>query len=303
MLRWRLIGAAAIIIPVVTLCWLDFSWNFGRPGIWLLPLAVAIAIAASEEVLWLLRAKQLRPAGWACHVGTLLVLGTAGLSIWWPLDASAFSEDPSKWILFALAAGMVVSLISEMRRYEKPGWAIVHVGLTIFTIAYIGGLMSFVIRLRLVHSELPDGNAWGMIALLSMIVATKTSDAGAYFTGRLFGRTKLAPNLSPGKTVEGAIGGLVAAVFGAWVVFAVVAPQLTTSEPPAFWRLCLYAVCVAIAGMIGDLAESLFKRDMESKDSSTWLIGLGGVLDVLDSMLLAAPMALFFWEIGLVGPQ
>ncbi|TWT29453.1 phosphatidate cytidylyltransferase [Blastopirellula retiformator] len=302
MLGWRLIGAAAIIIPVITLCWLDFSWNFDRPGIWLLPLAVMIAVFAAEEVLGLLRAKQLRPAGWACHVGTLLVLGTAAMSIWWPFETPPTSMQ-SKWILFSLAAGMVLSLVSEMRRYEKPGWAIVHVGLTIFTIAYVGGLMSFVIRLRLVHSELPDGNAWGMIALLSMIVATKMSDAGAYFTGRLFGRTKLAPNLSPGKTVEGALGGLVFAVFGAWVIFALVAPQLTTSEPPAFWRLCLYAICVAIAGMVGDLAESLFKRDMESKDSSTWLIGLGGVLDVLDSLLVAAPMALFFWEIGLVGPQ
>ncbi|WP_081444991.1 phosphatidate cytidylyltransferase [Blastopirellula marina] len=303
MLRWRLIGAVAIIVPVVLLCWLDYSWNFDRPGIWLLPLAILIAIAASEEVLGLLRAKQLRPAGWACHVGTLLVMGSAGLSIFWPFAPATLPADSSKWILFALAASMVLSMISEMRRYEKPGWAIVHVGLTIFTIAYVGGLMSFVLRLRLMHSDLPDGNAWGMIALLSMIVVTKTSDAGAYFTGRFMGRTKLAPNLSPGKTVEGAIGGLIAAMFGAWIVFAVVAPQLTTSEPPAFWRLCLYAVCVAIAGMIGDLAESLFKRDMESKDSSTWLIGLGGVLDVMDSILVAAPMALFFWEIGLVGPR
>ncbi|MFI4874621.1 MAG: phosphatidate cytidylyltransferase [Blastopirellula sp. JB062] len=303
MLRWRLIGAAAIIIPVVLLCWLDYSWNFDRPGVWLLPLALLIAVAASEEVLALLRAKQLRPAGWACHVGTLLVMGGAGLSIFWPFDSAPVPGEPSERILFAFAAGMVLSMISEMRRYEKPGWAIVHVGLTIFTIAYIGGLMSFIVRLRLVHNDLPDGNAWGMIALLSMIVVTKTSDAGAYFTGRFLGKTKLAPNLSPGKTVEGALGGLAASVLGAWIVFAAVAPQLTTSEPPAFWRLCLYAVCVAIAGMIGDLAESLFKRDMESKDSSTWLVGLGGVLDVLDSMLVAAPVALFFWEIGLIGPR
>jgi phosphatidate cytidylyltransferase len=130
-------------------------------------------------------------------------------------------------------------------------------------------------------------------------------DIGAFTVGKICGRTKLAPRLSPGKTIEGAIGGLVFACFGSWVALAVIAPLIAPLPsgwvPPGRGWL-IYGVAVGATGMVGDLAESLIKRDMGTKDSSLWLPGFGGVLDLLDSVLLAAPVAYLFWSLRLVGP-
>ncbi|GAA4440599.1 phosphatidate cytidylyltransferase [Bremerella cremea] len=303
MLKWRLIGSIAIILPLCGLCWLDFNLNFGRPGLWLLPLVILLAVLAAEEVLDLLRAKQLRPIGWSCHLGTLTVMLTASLPIWWPSSQIPSQADQSEWVLYALAFGAILAIVGEMRRYEKPGASMIHLGLTIFAIFYVGGLLSFVVRLRLVEQGSPQGNAYGMVALLSMIVVVKISDIGAYFIGSNFGRTKLVPRLSPGKTLEGTLGGLATACLGSYLVFQVIGPWIAGAPIPSMplgWLL--FALLVSPAGMIGDLAESMFKRDMETKDSSKWLVGLGGVLDVLDSMLLGAPVALLCWELGIVGP-
>lgn len=303
MLKWRLIGSIAIILPLCGLSWLDFHYNFGRPGLWFLPLVLLLAVMAAEEVLNLLRAKQLRPIGWSCHVGTFLVLLGAALPIWWPFASVPDQADQAKWTLFALAFGAILAILGEMRRYEKPGQSMIHLGLTIFAIFYVGGLLSFVTRLRVVVQGDPDANAYGMLALLSMIVVVKISDIGAFFVGSALGRTKLVPRLSPGKTVEGTLGGLAASCLGSYVMFQWVAPWMLgrpLESIPLGWLL--FALLVSPAGMLGDLAESMFKRDMETKDSSTWLIGLGGILDVLDSMLLGAPVALMCWETGIIGP-
>jgi len=147
-------------------------------------------------------------------------------------------------------------------------------------------------------------NQWGMTALLSVIIIVKVSDSGAYTVGRTFGKHKMAPRLSPGKTIEGAIGGVITACLTSWLVFQFLVPVLV-DEPGSPTRLLatiVYGLIVAIAGMLGDLAESLIKRDCEQKDSSRWLPGLGGVLDVLDSVLAAAPAAFVCWAVGLVGP-
>lgn len=303
MLKWRLIGAIAIIVPLCGLCWLDYNYNFGRPGIWLLPLVLLLGVMAAEEVLDLLRAKQLRPIGWSCHMGTFIVIAAASLPIWWPSSNVPSQTNQAEWTLYALAFGVVLSILGEMRRYEKPGQSMIHLGLTIFSIFYIGGLLSFVVRLRLVQQGTEEGNAYGMLALVAMIVVVKISDIGAYFIGSNFGRTKLVPRLSPGKTLEGTLGGLATSCLGSYVMFEWVGPWMLGGEVttiPFGWLI--FALLVSPAGMLGDLAESMFKRDMETKDSSKWLIGLGGVLDVLDSMLLGAPMALLCWEVGIVGP-
>jgi phosphatidate cytidylyltransferase len=114
----------------------------------------------------------------------------------------------------------------------------------------------------------------------------------------------MTPRLSPSKTIEGAIGGVATACVSSWAFFQFVAPSLRGAAqyvPPAWLATMVYGLVLAIAAIIGDLAESLLKRDMERKDSSTWLPGLGGVLDVIDSILVAAPAAFVCWELGLVG--
>jgi phosphatidate cytidylyltransferase len=136
------------------------------------------------------------------------------------------------------------------------------------------------------------------------------SDTGQYAAGRAFGRHKLLPLVSPGKTWEGVAGGFVFAIAAAWLVFGWGARFIVTT-PNSFMKaieatggpiaITLFAVTVAAAGIIGDLAESMLKRDAGVKDSSTWLPGFGGVLDLLDSLLAAAPVAYAFWAFGIVG--
>src|SRR5262249_23121064 len=112
------------------------------------------------------------------------------------------------------------------------------------------------------------------------------------------------PVLSPGKTWEGAVGGIATACVTSWVFFRFATPAIagSVSAAPSTPTALIYGAALALAGMIGDLAESLLKRDMERKDSSTWLRGLGGVLDIIDAPLVAGPVAWMFWQLGLMGP-
>ena len=116
-------------------------------------------------------------------------------------------------------------------------------------------------------------------------------DAGAYFAGRRYGRRKLAPRISPSKSVEGAIGGLAAGTVGALLakgVFDLFWPALSA---PLGWRAAaLMGLLVSVAGMIGDLVESLLKRDAHTKDSGQMLPGMGGIMDRIDSPLLGIPV-------------
>jgi phosphatidate cytidylyltransferase len=126
-------------------------------------------------------------------------------------------------------------------------------------------------------------------------------DTGAYTVGRIFGRHKMAPRLSPGKTIEGAVGAIIFACLGAWLSFRYLIPAMSPTEIPAAipggWAI--YGVLVGVVGLFGDLAESFIKRDVGRKDSSTWMPGFGGVLDILDSLLLAAPVAWLCWILGI----
>ena len=126
------------------------------------------------------------------------------------------------------------------------------------------------------------------------MATAKGSDIGAYTMGRIAGRNKLWPRLSPNKTIEGAIGGLAFGVLASLIVssvarFALRAPCLGWLESIAF------GLVVAPAAQLGDLMESMIKRDCAVKDASSAVPGFGGVLDVLDSLLFAAPVAYGFW--------
>jgi phosphatidate cytidylyltransferase len=304
-LRWRLISATIIISVLLALIWLDFKLVFFvQPGGCLLPLLLLISVLGTEELLSLLAAKDQRPIASIAYLGNIAVPVAVG----WPivagmagLPAGLFSRlSPVGLPLVVLALAIVLIFVGEMARYQRPGNSIVQAALGVFAILYIGLLIGFWAVLRL-HR----GNDWGMMALVSMLLVTKMADTGAFATGKLLGRHKMMPVLSPGKTWEGAIGGIATACLTSWLFFHFAGRSIVVSSTyiePAVAASIAYGVLLAIAGMIGDLAESLLKRDMGRKDSSTWLPGLGGILDIIDAPLVAGPVAWLCWTLGLFGP-
>lgn len=308
MLRWRLLSAAVIIAILLGLLHLDFHHApRGASGAWLVPLGILFTVLGVAEVLDLLSTQGLRPVWWSTLSGSVLVFVGACAPVAWPLLLGrTYPADcplgKLGWALAGLAVGVGLAFVGEMRRYREPGGVIIHVALSVFVIAYVGLLMSFVVLLRLFHDH-----AWGMVALISVVLVVKMADTGAYATGRLFGKRKLAPRISPGKTVEGLVGGFLAASLAALLFAWFLVPRLVGAEAAAnsgpWWGWLIYALLLTLVGLIGDLAESLLKRDMGRKDSSRWLPGLGGVLDILDSILFAAPIAHLCWSAGLIGPR
>jgi phosphatidate cytidylyltransferase len=303
LLKLRLLSATVIISGLIGLLYLDYQYPCGAPGIWLLPLAMIVAVMMIYELLDLWRDRPDRPAPWPLYVGAPLTILLTAAPLLWTLIGRPYPADcllgRLGWPLMGMVAGFALALIAEMARYTKPGHSTGSIALSVFAIGYAGLLMSFLVSLRL----LPDPQ-WGMAAVVSVIVIVKLSDTGAYFTGRAMGRHQMAPVLSPKKTIEGAVGGIVFACLGAWICRAWIVPRLVDADQPrgSLGGWLLYGLVLAAAGMLGDLAESLLKRDMQRKDSSSWLPGLGGVLDILDSIVLAAAPAYLCWASGLVGP-
>jgi phosphatidate cytidylyltransferase len=304
MLRWRLTLGTLLIAALVALCWLDHTAEI--PGIWLMPVLLAFGILATQELLQFAEAAGLHPSREATYCGNLLVL----ISPWmmWLAFSLAKARGWSNLELFtqpfvrlgfslvAMAAAVLVVFLVELIRYRQPGGVLANIASAVFVIGYVGLMLAFVVQLRL---------DYGVGALASLVIVVKMCDTGAYFVGRLIGRHKLIPRVSPGKTIEGSIGGLVAAVFASYATFTWLVPIATPryfdlpAAAPRGWLV--FGLAVGLAGMIGDLAESLLKRDVGKKDSSTWLPGFGGVMDILDSVLLAAPLAYLCWAMGIVG--
>lgn len=300
MLRWRLIGAAAILAPFLLLLWADYQHNLGHPGIWMLPVGLLVIGLATSDLLGLYSAKGYHPAAWPVYAGNLLIMFFSAMPLWWRNYPSDCPLGKPGWILVGLALAVGLVLVYEMRRYQRPEQALERVSLSLASFSLLGVLFSFIFQLRLVGD-----NGVGMVAMLSLIVVVKFSDVGAYTAGRLLGRTKLVPRLSPGKTWEGAVGGVALAMLASWVVFAHLGPRLApeASWEQPLWAVLAYGGLLAIAGVGGDLTISLLKRDAGQKDSGNWIPGLGGALDVIDSLLMAAPVAYLFWIAKLVTPQ
>jgi phosphatidate cytidylyltransferase len=194
------------------------------------------------------------------------------------------------WIDAPLAAAGVlfVSLfgIAVWGRAPSEG-PLAAVAITMFGVLYCGATLSFAYALR--HHRWIVDAAGGTALVLYPIVLTWLTDTGAYFVGRALGKRKLMPSVSPGKTVAGAVGGLVVAVAAsvAWNSLVLRPAAQLALTPLAALTLGLV---VGVAVQIGDLAESLLKREAGVKDSSTLLPGHGGILDRLDSIYFALPV-------------
>lgn len=304
MLKRRLISAAIIISVMIVLLWVDHYlgraevWN--RPGLVLALVTTITAVLASSELIRMWRASACEGLSYTVSVGgTLLICAGSFLPIYWPEALERWPLGFFGGTLLGLFAALVAAVTHEMWWYDKPGSEIERLARQVFSFSYLAMLTGMVAPHRLMVGMGPADqqvNGNGICAVLAVIVTVKMSDTFAYMFGKLWGRRKLAPLLSPNKTIEGAGGSVVGAIVGAAIVFYLVGWFVADdSFAKPFWWILIFGVVVAFAGMIGDLAESLIKRDAQCKDSSIWLAGLGGILDIIDSMIFAAPAAYLVW--------
>lgn len=199
-----------------------------------------------------------------------------------PLSIIFRFELTKRWELSFIVLMLLFLILMQFRRRQNTG-VIVDISTTLFGILYVSWFLSFLIKIR----YLPNGA--GLLASILLII--KLGDIGAYLFGSRFGKTPLMPHISPKKTVEGAIAGLVCSVLGA-----------LASKPFLgfnYLHLVILGTCFGILGQLGDLSESLLKRDCKVKDSGKILPGMGGILDEIDSVLFTAPVFYFYITIAL----
>ena len=182
-----------------------------------------------------------------------------------------------KWELLFIVCALLFLTIMQFKRRQNTG-AVVGISTTLFGILYISWFFSFLVKIRL----LPEGTG----LLVALLVITKLGDVGAYLVGSRFGRHPLISRISPNKSVEGACGGLVFSILGACACKSLL--------PLPYWHLVFIGLFLGVVGQLGDLSESLIKRDCQMKDSAKVIPGIGGVLDLIDSLLFTAPVFYFY---------
>lgn len=252
---------------------------------WVSALLVLTVAAAAVIGIWeyvqLCLAKDLKPA-------EKLMMGVAFCEVF----AFFFVQKQGYTPLLPLAILMIGVVTFFIFHFKESHNALMHIAVEFFGVCYVALPLCFMLGVLYPLTEYPiaqDGRWW----LGYLVVVTKITDVGAYFVGRLWGNHKLAPVLSPKKTVEGAIAGFLAAV-GASMLFYFLGKNFSAgtfdlSFSDSIWM----GMLIGVIGQVGDLAESLLKRDAVVKDSNK-LPGIGGVLDLLDSLLFTVPIVYLF---------
>jgi len=277
----RLLTAAVLIPSVIYL--------IVQGGLVYLAAIVVIVLLGQREFYRLIEDKGANPiAAYGMAAGAAL-----------PVVAYFGNEYYATLILIATLLAVMVRAVGRAQITE----ALVSVSGTFFGVCYVGWLLSHAIVLR--NFDHAAGARYGSDAVAALgivpesgiffmlfaLTAVVLCDAGAYFAGRAWGKRKLAPRISPAKTVEGAVGGVLAGTAGGLItklIFDFFWPDLSRALPWA--AAAVMAAVVAVAGIVGDLVESLLKRDAQAKDTGRLLPGMGGVLDRIDSPLLGIPI-------------
>jgi phosphatidate cytidylyltransferase len=298
-LRNRLTFGSLMLLGLFALLWLDaaaerwtrpwmharFGLGYGIGGIGLMPIFMLMLPAATQELAGLFTAERVRPYRFIASVGSGALAFHAFFTQW-----PAFQTIAASCLAFII---VFVMLLAALRRaWEKQTeQAIVRMAGTVLATLYLGGLAWFLMAIRVKHTDPYNvrlGFNGSTTVILMLLLAVKSTDIGAYFGGRALGRHKLISWLSPGKTWEGLICGLITAALVA-MAFTI---RGTVHQP--LWKAGLFGACIGAIGQIGDLLESLMKRDAQVKDSGALIPGFGGILDVVDSPLFAAPFA-YLW--------
>lgn len=267
------VGAIPVVLAAV--------W-FGGAALAIL-LSIASALAAWEYGRLAEAAGQRPMTAWLIALAAALPLGAHAvqLGLWVP---------PLSWV--ALLAPLLLAVAMWTR--GATGRPLEATATTLFGAWYTGGMLAFAYALR--YHRFAIGPVAGTLLLLLPIILTWVNDAGAFFFGKRFGKRKLMPSVSPGKTVAGAVGALLTVIAGTWAYFHfLLVPYAALGLSGA--GLVLFAVAMSAAAQVGDLAESLLKRQAGVKDSSALIPGHGGVLDRVDSLLFTIPLGYVLLEL------
>jgi phosphatidate cytidylyltransferase len=201
------------------------------------------------------------------------------------LVAACFVYGEPIWVVAVICALTIISLAAALARPDEMNKSLVSVSATVFGVAYVALLASFLVGVRMIHT--PESHLASKLLTMFFAMVMMT-DTGAYYTGRSIGRHKLAPRVSPGKTIEGAVGGFIAAIITGplckWIFF----PEIQIVHAMAL------GATIGVLGQVGDLAESMLKRGSGVKDSGNLLPGHGGMLDRVDSILFCAPLLYYY---------
>lgn len=276
------VGFAAVAIPLA----LGLVWLGGWP---LALLVSVVGILGTRELYSFAERQEIRPLA---GIG-LVTAAAIPLLVWAAGEYPAVRDALATWWPYALALWTVgvLSLLLILRgATERP---LAAVAITAFGVVYCSALPAFLLGIR--HGGHGTRSWAGAVLVFLPLVVTWVCDSAAMFVGKAVGGPKLSPTISPGKTQSGGLGGLVGAVLAAllWNQFAM-APLGVAIE---LSQAVLFGLILGVVGQIGDLAESLFKREVGVKDSSGLIPGHGGVLDRFDSLYFVLPVsaALLRW--------
>ncbi len=301
-LRNRLTYGPMMIAALSLLLWLDEAiegwtrnWHWftqitGEPiphgvqGVGLIVLLLIVAPIATTEIAILFTAERVRP---------YRIIATIGSSV---LAIHAFLTQFESFRVIAASTMAFIIVFVMIGAALRRAWdrsthdAIVRMAGTVLATLYLGGLGWFIMAIRVKQSHRFAGSTFMVLMILFVVKAT---DIGAYFGGRALGRHKLIPWLSPGKTWEGLFCG----VLFSGLVGSIMSPKLPGHMGMHPWKGFVFGVVIGAIGQVGDLLESLMKRDAEVKDSGRLVPGFGGVLDIIDSPLFASPFAYLLFSL------
>jgi phosphatidate cytidylyltransferase len=272
MLKHRVITGAVGVPLVILAIW------FGDP--WFSLLIAAAALAGTYEFYHMANFDRRDPLP---YLGLLWSLA---------LVLSPHFKNPDV-LPMVITAAILVSLIGLLL-HRSNGKAFHDWAWTMAGALYVGWMLSYWLNLRGLESGSEYGRNWVYLAMF----ATFANDTGAFFIGRARGKHRLAPAISPAKTWEGAIGGSVSAILAAIVIAVVLKriPNLISTSPFAFeyWQIMLLGFVVSLFAQLGDLVESLLKRNTGVKESGNLLPGHGGILDRFDSLIFVGAVVYYY---------
>jgi phosphatidate cytidylyltransferase len=271
-------GRWAPIFPLLFIASTYLTWTIGTELVILidrLPLRIRhrrYARWAALAIVW---------ANWLPALVSKIV-PALGLTVAMELDAPTMKASLTAFMVVGMWGYILTSI-----DYQRPGDSVLSIAGYLFVFFYVGLMSSFLYQLRWLDAN-PE---FGAAAILVAVLTPKFGDMGAYFFGRWLGKHKIAPKLSPAKTFEGAFGGLVFSVTTACWLGSHPIPYVSSAPLMHPWGAAMFGLLVGAVGQVGDLMESLIKRDCEAKDAAHSIPGFGGLLDVADAVLFSAPVS------------